>query len=55
MTNDAPLDALLNVSECARSARVDQSTVRRWIRVGELDAIKVGPHRMSPVRVPFGA
>jgi excisionase family DNA binding protein len=35
---------LLTVREVARQLRVDDTTVRRWIKNGALDAIKL-PHR----------
>ena len=37
-------EELLTVVEVARSLRVDETTVRRWIKSGSLDAI-VLPHR----------
>jgi excisionase family DNA binding protein len=37
-------DDLLTVSEVARRLRVDDTTVRRWIKSGALEAITL-PHR----------
>lgn len=39
-----PADALLTVREVAKQLRVDDTTVRRWIRDGALEAIRL-PHR----------
>ncbi len=44
MANE-PVD-LLTVREVARQLRVDDTTVRRWIKTGALDAITL-PHRGS--------
>lgn len=38
------LDELLTVREVARRLRVDDTTVRRWIKSGALEAITL-PHR----------
>ena len=38
------LDELLTVKEVARCLRVDHKTVRRWIKIGALDAI-ILPHQ----------
>ena len=35
---------LFTVSEVAKALRVDDTTVRRWIKCGALEAIKL-PHR----------
>ena len=37
-------DELLTVREVARRLRVDDTTVRRWIKSGSLDAVTL-PHR----------
>jgi excisionase family DNA binding protein len=37
-------EELLTVSEVARRLRVDETTVRRWIKLGSLEAITL-PHR----------
>jgi excisionase family DNA binding protein len=37
-------EELLTVGEVARSLRVDETTVRRWIKNGSLEAITL-PHR----------
>ncbi len=37
-------DELLTVHEVARRLRVDDTTVRRWIKSGSLDAVTL-PHR----------
>lgn len=38
------MDELLTVSEVARRLRVDDTTVRRWIKSGVLEAITL-PHK----------
>ncbi len=38
------MSGLLTVAEVARSLRVDDTTVRRWIKQGVLEAISL-PHR----------
>ena len=38
------LDELLTIKEVARCLRVDHKTVRRWIKIGVLDAI-ILPHQ----------
>ena len=38
------MEELLTVREVARRLRVDDTTVRRWIKNGSLDAITL-PHR----------
>lgn len=44
MTNVAPqTEELLRVSEVAQALRVDDTTVRRWIKNGVLEAISL-PH-----------
>ena len=40
------MDELLTVSEVARRLRVDDTTVRRWIKSGALEAITL-PHKAS--------
>jgi excisionase family DNA binding protein len=42
MAND--MDELLTVREVARRLRVDDTTVRRWIKTGALEAISL-PHK----------
>jgi excisionase family DNA binding protein len=42
MAND--MDELLTVHEVARRLRVDDTTVRRWIKTGALEAISL-PHK----------
>ena len=37
-------EELLTVQEVARILRVDEATVRRWIKGGALEAVKL-PHR----------
>lgn len=41
---DDKMDELLTVREVARRLRVDDTTVRRWIKSGALEAITL-PHR----------
>lgn len=46
MSNIPPpptVSALLTPAETATHARVDRSTVYRWIRTGQLRAVRVGP------------
>ncbi len=44
MTNSAPqTEELLTVREVAQALRVDDTTVRRWIKNGVLDAVNL-PH-----------
>jgi excisionase family DNA binding protein len=38
------MDELLTVREVARRLRVDDTTVRRWIKTGALEAISL-PHK----------
>lgn len=38
------IDELLTVKEVARQLRVDDTTVRRWIKNGALEAVTL-PHR----------
>lgn len=42
--DDVSDDKLLTVQEVAQHLRVNEATVRRWIKIGALDAIKL-PHR----------
>ena len=42
-------EELLTVGEVARSLRVDETTVRRWIKNGALEAITL-PHRSKRQR-----
>jgi excisionase family DNA binding protein len=39
-----PMDELLTVHEVAKRLRVDDTTVRRWVTSGVLDAIRL-PHK----------
>ncbi len=41
---EEPKEELLTVREVARRLRVDDTTVRRWIKSGSLEAITL-PHR----------
>jgi excisionase family DNA binding protein len=47
------MSELLTVSEVARILRVDDTTVRRWVKQGALDAVTL-PHqgRRRTYRVP---
>ena len=38
------MDELLTVSEVAKRLRVDETTVRRWVTTGALEAIRL-PHK----------
>jgi excisionase family DNA binding protein len=42
--NESRTEELLTVREVARRLRVDDTTVRRWIKSGALEAITL-PHR----------
>lgn len=42
--DDIAVEKLLTVQEVAQYLRVNEATVRRWIKIGALDAIKL-PHR----------
>ena len=44
MEKPGSADDLLTVHEVARQLRVDDTTVRRWIKCGALEAIAL-PHR----------
>jgi excisionase family DNA binding protein len=46
------LPALVTVPEAALALRVSTSTIRRWIREGHLNAVRVGP---GSVRVEVAA
>jgi excisionase family DNA binding protein len=37
-------NALLTIPEVARMLRVDETTVRRWVRAGALEAVKLPSH-----------
>jgi excisionase family DNA binding protein len=43
MSNETNSNELLTVSEVAQVLRVDDTTVRRWIKLGALEAIAL-PH-----------
>jgi excisionase family DNA binding protein len=47
--------SLLTVDEVARTLGVSPATVRRMIARGDLDALKLGDGRSSPIRVPGAA
>jgi excisionase family DNA binding protein len=38
------MDELLTIAEVARALRVDNTTVRRWVKEGLLDAVAL-PHK----------
>ncbi|GCE45755.1 excisionase family DNA binding protein [Thermosporothrix hazakensis] len=44
LSKPRPADELLTVREVARQLRVDDTTVRRWIKTGALEAVTL-PHR----------
>jgi len=44
MSNEMPTNDLLTVQEVADILRVDATTVRRWIKSGTFEAIRL-PHR----------
>ena len=49
------MDELLTVSEVAKRLRVDETTVRRWVTNGVLDAISLphkGKRKASWARLP---
>ena len=43
-TKSDPMGELLTVHEVARHLRVDDTTVRRWIKTGALEAVAL-PHK----------
>jgi excisionase family DNA binding protein len=47
--------AWLSTNEAARLLDCTPETIRRWIRRGELRAIKTGDAPSSPLRVPMSA
>ncbi len=47
---EEPKEELLTVREVARRLRVDDTTVRRWIKSGSLEAITL-PHRGNGMRI----
>ena len=49
-TSDAGNDELLTVQEVAKLLRVDDTTVRRWIKKGYLQALTL-PHRRGGNKV----
>ena len=47
---------LLRVGEAAERLRVDESTVRRWIREGTIPHVRLGDGGpKAPVRIPIAA
>ena len=42
--DDVSGEKLLTVQEVAQRLRVNEATVRRWVKIGALEAIKL-PHR----------
>jgi excisionase family DNA binding protein len=50
-----PTDSLLTPREAARLARVDLSTIRRWVRDRSLPALKLGDYPNAQVRIPVSA
>ena len=47
---------LLTTGEVAKILRIDQSTVRRWIKSGELNAIQLKEKGMHSIyRIPLSA
>ena len=47
-------DQLLTVAEVAELLRVAPSTVRRWIRAGEVRAYRAGKRRVAVRRADLG-
>ena len=43
---------VLTVKEAAALARVSAATIRRWCRIGYLNAFQVGPN--AAIRIPRG-
>jgi excisionase family DNA binding protein len=53
MARDAPpLPKLLTTAEVAAALSTTPGTVRRWIRSGEMRAVRVGEAYNGPLRVP---
>jgi len=46
-------DVLLSPREAAELVGCSAATVRRWVREGAVPAVKVGPGRAAPVRIPL--
>lgn len=49
------LNPLMTVQDVAEALGVSVPTVRRWIRDGELDAVRLGSRGRASVRVAPGA
>jgi excisionase family DNA binding protein len=45
-------EKLLTPLEVAGALRVDVATITRWAQTGLIHAIKLGPSRRSPLRIP---
>lgn len=45
-----PEPKLMTCLEVARAYRVNVETVRRWVRKGAIDVVRVGPHRRIRIR-----
>lgn len=43
------------VSEAAALLRCSDRTIRNMVRDGRLEAVKLGPHPQSPVRIPMSS
>lgn len=53
MVQDLSQDPLLTVAEVARYLRVDETTVRRWVASGALEAVflpRIGRNRKYRIR-----
>lgn len=49
--NVARNERLLTVSQVAKACALSELTVRRWIRIGHLPCVRLGPGRKCRVRV----
>lgn len=49
--NNIALNPLLTIAEVAESLGVSSGTVRRWIRNGDLEALKLGTGERASVRI----
>lgn len=52
VTNAIDLPALSRISQVARALQVDERTVRRWVRDGRLESIRLGDGRSAHLRIP---
>lgn len=51
MTTSPPPPTLTTPAEVARALRVSEHAVRRWLRTGELEGVRLGSGKFSRYRV----